>query len=105
MSKTWPLLVLVSLKYWAEKRLLKTHLAFFYESNYTLGYFPLTRPVASRHMKTMSQFQPVIIKQIKESLNNKTWPIKTNLVYVHQLVWRPCRIVSKHQNNFTRRKC
>ena len=33
MSKTWPLMVLVSLKYCAEKRLLKTHVAFFYESN------------------------------------------------------------------------
>jgi hypothetical protein len=32
-SKTWPLLVFVSLKYCAEKRLLKTHVAFFYESN------------------------------------------------------------------------
>jgi hypothetical protein len=29
MSKTWPLLVFVSLKYYAEKRLLKTHVAFF----------------------------------------------------------------------------
>ena len=29
MSKTWALLVLVSLKYCAEKRLLKTHVAFF----------------------------------------------------------------------------
>jgi hypothetical protein len=28
-SKTWPLLVLVSLKYCVEKRLLKTHVAFF----------------------------------------------------------------------------
>jgi hypothetical protein len=30
MSKTWPLLVLVSPKYCAEKRLLKTHVAFFF---------------------------------------------------------------------------
>jgi hypothetical protein len=29
MSKTWPFLVSVSLKYCAEKRLLKTHVAFF----------------------------------------------------------------------------
>jgi hypothetical protein len=29
MSKTWPLLVFVILKYCAEKRLLKTHVAFF----------------------------------------------------------------------------
>jgi hypothetical protein len=29
MSKTWPLLVLVNLKYCAEKRLFKTHVAFF----------------------------------------------------------------------------
>ena len=29
MSKIWPLLVFVSLKYCAEKRLLKTHVAFF----------------------------------------------------------------------------
>jgi hypothetical protein len=39
MSKTWPLLVLVNIKYCAEKRLLKTHVAFFmkvtvfYDSN------------------------------------------------------------------------
>jgi hypothetical protein len=32
MSKAWPLLVLVSLKYCAEKRLLKTHVLFFYET-------------------------------------------------------------------------
>jgi hypothetical protein len=33
MSKTWFVLVLMSLKYCAEERLLKTHVAFFYESN------------------------------------------------------------------------
>jgi hypothetical protein len=33
MSKSWTLLVFVSLKYCVEKRLLKTHVAFFYESN------------------------------------------------------------------------
>jgi hypothetical protein len=37
MTKTWPLMVLVSLKYWAEKRLLKTHVAFFMkETVYTI---------------------------------------------------------------------
>jgi hypothetical protein len=29
MSKSWPLLVFVSLKYCADKRLLKTHVVFF----------------------------------------------------------------------------
>jgi hypothetical protein len=29
MSKSWPLLVFVSLKYCGEKKLLKTHVAFF----------------------------------------------------------------------------
>jgi hypothetical protein len=40
MSKTWSLLVLVSLKYWAEKRFLKTHV--FYESNCIL--FSVSKP-------------------------------------------------------------
>jgi hypothetical protein len=31
MTKFWPLLVFVSLKYCAEKKLIKTRVAFFYE--------------------------------------------------------------------------
>jgi hypothetical protein len=33
ISKIWPLLLFVSLKYCVEKRLLKTHVVFFYESD------------------------------------------------------------------------
>jgi hypothetical protein len=58
MSKSWSLLVFVSLKYCAEKMLLKTHVAFFYESNCILFLFNifLTKIVLYKKMFKKNTF-------------------------------------------------
>jgi hypothetical protein len=99
MSKSWPLLVFVSLKYCAEKRLLKTLVAFFMNVTvFWYGDFDIEQSSINLYMKFWDS--QVIQGRLEDHLETTnmfvyyftdrtvSWYIRKSFVLSHMFYWR-----------------